>query len=150
MPLPQPPKPVAAARGSGGDDSWETAASAPVRPSSRSRPAAAAPAPAAAAEGGAEAETLAFGGGHVLEFFDLTPAVRTQHLEAFLERLCSGHAAPPTLKWVLGLVLGGSLRGWKLVHGVGTAVGDGWLLLAHGFALWVLPARPPWAGSQHP
>lgn len=96
MPLPQPPKPAAPARGSGGGDSWETAAAAPARPSSRIR--SAAPAPAAAAEGGEEVETLAFGGGHVLELFDLTPAVRTQHLEAFLERLCSGHAAPPTLK----------------------------------------------------
>ncbi len=96
MPLPQPPQPAPAARGSGGD-SWEAAA-APPRPSSRSWPPAVPAAAVVAADGGKEAGTLAFGGGHVLEFFDLTPAVRTQHLEAFLERLCSGHAAPPTLK----------------------------------------------------
>lgn len=96
MPLPQPPQPAANARSGG--DSWEPAA-APPRPSSRSRPAAAPPAAAVtSADGGEAADTLAFGGGHVLELFDLTPAVRTQHLEAFLERLCSGHAAPPTLK----------------------------------------------------
>ncbi|KAI7838022.1 hypothetical protein COHA_008203 [Chlorella ohadii] len=98
VPLPQPPQPAPAAKGNGAD-SWEAAA-APPRPSTRSRPAAAPAAAVAAADGGEAAETLAFGGGHVLEFFDLTPAVRTQHLEAFLERLCSGHAAPPTLKWV--------------------------------------------------
>lgn len=94
--VPLPPQPAPAAKGNGAD-SWEAAA-APPRPSTRSRPAAAPAAAVAAADGGEAAETLAFGGGHVLEFFDLTPAVRTQHLEAFLERLCSGHAAPPTLK----------------------------------------------------
>ena len=98
VPLPQKQPPAAAARGSRGGDGWETAA-APPTSSSRSRPpAAASVAVAAVADGGEAAETLAFGGGHVLEFYDLTPAVRTQHLEAFLERLCSGHAAPPTLK----------------------------------------------------
>jgi hypothetical protein len=49
--------------------------------------------------GDGEEAPLQFGGGHVLELFDLTPAVRTQHLEAFLERLCSGHPVQPTIKY---------------------------------------------------
>jgi hypothetical protein len=34
----------------------------------------------------------------VLELYGLTPAVRTQHLEAFLEQHCAGHVVPPTLR----------------------------------------------------
>lgn len=40
---------------------------------------------------------LPFSGGHVLEFYELTPAVRTQQLEAWLER-SSDLLVPPTLK----------------------------------------------------
>lgn len=36
----------------------------------------------------------------MLEFYGLTPAVLTQHLEAFLEAHARGHRAPPTLRWV--------------------------------------------------
>ena len=52
----------------------------------------------ASSSGSASADALPFGGGHVLELYDLTPAVRTQHLEAFLERFCGGHPVQPTLK----------------------------------------------------
>lgn len=68
-------------------------------PPARSRVAAAHRGVAAAPAGPEDEEQpLAFGGGHVLEFFDLTPAVKTQHLEECLERLCRGHAAPPVVK----------------------------------------------------
>ncbi|EFN51439.1 expressed protein [Chlorella variabilis] len=99
---PQPAAPAAASRDDG--DGWEAAAAAAAA-SSRSRPA-----PCgggtfgvggpASSSGSASADALPFGGGHVLELYDLTPAVRTQHLEAFLERFCGGHPVQPTLKWV--------------------------------------------------
>lgn len=100
--MPQPVAPAAAPA-----DTWEAAAAAPSRSRTTPRATAAASPAAVTSRGGgavigagaAEEDTLLqFGGGHVLELFDLTPAVRTQHLEAFLERLCSGHPAPPTLK----------------------------------------------------
>ncbi|KAL4452739.1 hypothetical protein ABPG75_008401 [Micractinium tetrahymenae] len=92
-----PQKPADAA------DSWESSAAAQpaARRSSRSAPCGAAAAAPTSSGGGAEDEgELQFGGGHVLEFYDLTPAVRTQHLEGFLERHARGHKAPPTLRWV--------------------------------------------------
>jgi hypothetical protein len=78
-------------------DSWETA-EAVAAAQRRSRKVAFAAAPAASSGGDGEEAPLQFGGGHVLELFDLTPAVRTQHLEAFLERLCSSHPVQPTIK----------------------------------------------------
>lgn len=101
--MPQAAAPVQKPAAPAAADGWEAAAAAAP---ARSRGRAAAPAPPRGAGGSAdgaggaagEEEQLAFGGGHVLELFDLTPAVRTQHLEAFLERLCSGHPAPPTVK----------------------------------------------------
>lgn len=47
---------------------------------------------------GEEDAEVQFGGGHVLEFYGLTPAVRTQHLEAFLAQHCLGHASPPIVR----------------------------------------------------
>ncbi|PSC74313.1 coiled-coil domain-containing R3HCC1L [Micractinium conductrix] len=93
--LPPPPKPPAAAA-----DSWEAVSAAAAAAAPRSRGAAAPAGPAAADFGGSDDAPLQFGGGHVLEFYGLTPAVRTQHLEEFMERHARGHAAPPTLKWV--------------------------------------------------
>lgn len=85
------------------DDSWESLSAAPAAGCAASRggrPALGSPAAApggldGSAEGG---EELQFGGGHVLEFYGLTPAVLTQHLEAFLEAHARGHRAPPTLR----------------------------------------------------
>ena len=112
----------------GADDSWEAAAADllaggsghrhPVArasanaTASRSAGTTAAPGSSCGAAGdGGEQQQLQFGGGHVLEFYDLTPAVRTQHLEAALERWSSGHAAPPTLRRVPPPPL---LRPWLL------------------------------------
>lgn len=88
------------------DDSWESLSAAPAAGQAASRsgrlPACGAAAAASSLDGGGAAggEELQFGGGHVLEFYELTPVVRTQHLEAFLERHARGHRAPPTLRWV--------------------------------------------------
>ncbi|KAL4421016.1 hypothetical protein ABPG77_008853 [Micractinium sp. CCAP 211/92] len=83
------------------DDGWQKTCPLPASGWSPQQSAAAA---LSSSTGGAareeEEEELQFGGGHVLEFYDLTPAVRTQHLEAFLERHARGHRAPPTLRWV--------------------------------------------------
>ncbi|KAI3432674.1 hypothetical protein D9Q98_004218 [Chlorella vulgaris] len=87
------------------DDSWEAAASTAAPASaSRTRVPAASSSGLGIIAGGSGAAScggeLPFGGGHLLEFFGLSPAVRTQDLEALLERLCSSHAVQPTLKWV--------------------------------------------------
>lgn len=108
------------------DDSWESLSAAPAAGQAASRsgrsPACGAAAAASSLDGGGAAggEELQFGGGHVLEFYELTPAVRTQHLEAFLERHARGHRAPPTLRCE-----GTAFVGAALV----------------GAALWVLPCR---------
>ncbi|KAL4855455.1 Serine/threonine-protein kinase EDR1 [Chlorella vulgaris] len=89
------------------DDSWEAAASTgPTAPasSSHTRVPARSSSGLGIIVGGSRAASsggeLPFGGGHLLEFFGLSPAVRTQDLEALLEHLCSSHAVQPTLKWV--------------------------------------------------